>query len=353
MAGALSEQQPVITPDTSVDSGTLHQWLHSGDPRLISWAADFARRRHDAKIIAEMPALLEHWAIPAMMDKESQSSQRRAVTAVLDTLIQENVQVSIPAIETVAESFPAQAVILIGRLPLDASRTTLNDWTYEATGPWGGRTLARIAFMMLAKDPKPEIVGRVVAESEEELQVFAGSGDAGESVVALGACGDYVGRDVSSGWPQIYTYVLVENDPQTKTLSVIDLDGDRIASRRFEENRGWGSCYGVAWLNSATRHRLIAYWLGVHEKDMLWQPVERAAIRWTNQAAYEQQLGALVEAQRKKLQATVTSLQQRGLLREGQAVTLTGGNIVPAVPRLIVHVQCDIEPCPLTNSNYR
>jgi hypothetical protein len=59
--------------------------LHSGDPRLIAWAADFARRNHDQKIIGEMPALLEHcpfrWAYGG-----HKSQSVAAVTAVLDML---------------------------------------------------------------------------------------------------------------------------------------------------------------------------------------------------------------------------------------------------------------------------
>jgi hypothetical protein len=64
---------------------------------LISWAAEFA------------PAATNGY--------QSQAAQRRAVMAVLDTLIQENVQVPIPVIGAVAGSFPSQAVILIARLP--------------------------------------------------------------------------------------------------------------------------------------------------------------------------------------------------------------------------------------------
>jgi hypothetical protein len=36
MTGAVHAQQPLITSETSVDSEILHQWLHSGDPRLSS-----------------------------------------------------------------------------------------------------------------------------------------------------------------------------------------------------------------------------------------------------------------------------------------------------------------------------
>jgi len=353
MTSAVSAQHTFITPETAVDSSTLHQWLHSGDPRLVAWAADFARRAHNAEIVAEMPALLEHWAIPqAIGDGDSQAAQRRAVTAVLDTLIQENVQVSIPAIASVAELFPAQAAILIGRLPFSESRVTLEDWTYGETGAWTGRTLARIASMMLAKDPGSSrsvfldrnhdqvgFVASVVADSEEELQVTVASAKTESVGTGSSTCGDSFGRKLAPGWPQVYSYGLEENDPQVSVPVVVDLDGDRIVSIRAEENGGWGSCYGVQWPDPSTRHRLIAHWLGVTDKEMSWQPVEGFTIVWTNKTEYQRQLGEITEAQREKLHATVDALRQRGLLTEREAAMVT--------PRLIVSVQCEIKPCPL------
>jgi len=143
VACALPAQEPLITPATPIDDNILHQWLHSGDPRLIAWAADFARKTRNAKIVAEMPELLEHWAIPQVLgDTDSRAAQVSAISAILDTLIQENAQVPIPAINAIAEVLPAQAAILIARLPLSESRATLEDWTYGETGTWTGRTRA-------------------------------------------------------------------------------------------------------------------------------------------------------------------------------------------------------------------
>jgi hypothetical protein len=351
LAGAVQAQQPLITPETPVDSGILHQWLHSGDPRLIAWAADFARRTHDAKIVAEMPDLLEHWAIPrAFGYGDSQTAQRRAVAAVLDTLIQENLQVPIPAISAVAESFPAQAAILIGSLPLSESRVTLDDWTYGELGSWTGRILARIASMMLAKDPGPSrvswngeyvgFVASVVASSEEVLQISVVSPSTLEGGTGTSACGDSLGTELSPGWPQVYTYRLREVDSQSGAPIVVDLDGDRIVSIRAEENGAWGSCGGdVELLDPSTRHHLIAHWLGVKDKEMSWQPVEEFTIVWTDKAAYQRKLGQIVEAQREKLHTTVEALRQRGLLTDREAAMVA--------PRLIVKVDCEIKPCPL------
>jgi hypothetical protein len=350
LASALLAQEPLITPETRVDYGILHHWLNGTDPRLIAWAADFARRRHDTKVIAEMPALLEHWSIPHAYDGgESQASQRRAVAAVLDTLIQAKAQVPIPAITAVAEFFPAQATILIARLPLSESRATLDDWTLELTGGGSGGTLARVASMMLAKDPgrsrsfwnqeQMGFVASVIAASEMDLRITVSSDHSVRGLGGTGGCGDFIGRALAPGWPQVYIYDLVENDPQAPAPIVVDLDGDRIASRRFEENRPWGSCNGVERLDPSTRHRLIAHWLGVQEKDVSWQPVEGFTIMWTEKAAYQRRLGEITEAQREKLHATVEALRQRGLLTDGEAATVS--------PRLIVTVQCEIDPCPL------
>ena len=340
------ENDPAITPEMQVDSATLQQWLHNGDPRLAAWAGDFARRNHDATILAELPSWLGKWPIPlGAGDGKSVS----AANAVLDALIQENAQVPVSTIVAIAPRFPAQAAILISRLPLSESRSALGDWTLNNGGSWASGTLARIAFMMLAKDPELKgapsresfgVVARTVADSENKIQIMVrppgsiGGGSGGSAF-----CGDSLGATTVDGWPRIYAYDLVENDSGTGAMTVVELDGDRIVSRRLDENAGWGSCYGVKPLDSATRHRLIAFWLGVRVVDMSWQPIESFTIVWSDRAGYDAELGKIVEGQREKLKATVQTLQQRGYLTESAASGLT--------PRLIVTVDCEIDPCPL------
>src|SRR6202789_1074439 len=94
-AGSIGAQQPTqelvqdpaqgqaITPEMQVDGATLQQWLHSGDPRLAAWAADFRRRNHDATILAELPSWLEKWPVPVgAADGKSASAEN----AVLDSV---------------------------------------------------------------------------------------------------------------------------------------------------------------------------------------------------------------------------------------------------------------------------
>lgn len=337
-------QQPEIAPDMQVDESTLRQWLHGDNPRLVAWAADFARRNGDAKIIAEMPDVLQHTPMPPDEGGCGEQDEHcRALESILDALIQGNATVPISTIRAVMHAFPAQAAILISRIPLSESGDTLRDWTASGTGPWFG-SLARIATVLLAKDPSVSLVSSVVAASKEELDVTIKLRNTKDTIIGTGRCGDSIGTALAHGWPAVFVYALEETNPVNNldqaNIEITNLEGDRIVAFRRQENLGWGSCGDVEIepLDSVTRHRLIAYWLGVADKDMAWQPAKRFTIVWTGKAAYEQRLGQIVETERAKLSATVQTLQQKGLLPEGE---------IGVMPQLVVNIQCDISACPL------
>jgi len=182
-------------------------------------------------------------------------------------------------------------------------------------------------------------VANVVAASEEELWIAVRSDNAIEGPGESAGCGDWPLSEIPNGWPETYTYDLVENDPEARTPCLVDLDGDRIVFRRWPEHARGGSCNAVAGLDPTTRHRLIAYWLGVHDREMSWNAFEPFTIKWTGKAAYQLQLGKIIESQREKLHATVDALCERGLMSEDEAKAFA--------PRLVVTVQCEITPCPL------
>lgn len=347
LAAAISAQQPAVTPDSPVDSATLHQWLHGSDLRLVAWAADFARRRNDTALLAEMPAALENIAMPPPYGGDQTASDRRdAILSILDALIQTNTPVPAPTIEAFAQSFPEEAVILSSRLPIGDSRMTLQSWIQSGDG-WPGPTLARVAAMLLAKHPEGaylfrdqqrlSFVASIIDASEEDLHITIRSSGQWGSGFGGGACGDSLASAPPPGWPIAHAYFLEENNQQSGDLVIVDLGGDVITARRREAHGGWGSCFGIEGLNAVTRHRLIAYWLGMHAIDMPWQPREDRTIVWTDEAAYQRQLGAIIEDERRKLAQTVAALRRRGLL----------GADEPAMPRLVVSIDCDISPCPL------
>lgn len=350
-------QQPVIAADTPVDTSTLHQWLHSGDPRLIAWAADFARRNHDATILAEMPDWLEHWPmLPPFRPPEWESRRQNwlATATVLDALIQDNASVPLSAVNTVAVEFPIHAAVLISRRSLTETRPVLEQWARGAGAHANNqRLLARVALMMLAKDPGPStgfwyedafqplgFVGSVVDSSQVKLQITVNSSGVAPGLLGGAACGDSMARKPDPGWPAVYDY-LVQEPPAVGGVTIVDLNGDRLSAWRYESNgAGQSGCHGTGWLDAHyIFHELIAFWLGVKPQDMTWWPVQNFGIKWTSKAAYQQQVGEIIESEREKLRATVATLQQRGFL------TADKGAVV--MPKIVVTVDCDMKPCQL------
>jgi hypothetical protein len=101
LIAVVQAQEPVITPDTLVDSATLHQWLYSNNPRLIAWAADFARRNHDATLVAQMPGWLESWPMPSAYDEASWPAQQERGLAARPVLaVAQSTRVAGEAIES-------------------------------------------------------------------------------------------------------------------------------------------------------------------------------------------------------------------------------------------------------------
>lgn len=360
IVSGLSAQQPVITPETPVDSATLQKWLHSGDPRLITWAADFSRENHDAAVLAEMPEWLEHWPMPPMYaDADWQAGKKQEIAkvpilAVLDALIQDNAKVSLSAINTIATAFPGQAAILMARHPLSESRQSLEQWTRAARGTSSQRFLAKVAFLLLAKDPasasgfwsEPEwwqvgFVASTVGSSELKLQILVSADGEIPPLIGGAMCGDSAGRKPSPGWPKVYNYLILENEPDPRQPVVVELNGDRLSLVRYESNGvSEGGCHSSGWLDpNYIWHNLIAYWLGIKPEDMPWQPEMTVGIKWAGKAAYQRKLGEIVESERQTLRGTVASLRKRGLLTDDEASGIA--------PKIVVTVECKMKPCPL------
>lgn len=348
----LPAQQPEITPDMHPTTSTLHEWLESGDPRLIAWAADFARRTHDASLLAKMPSFLEHAPMPATTGARWGYEYRHSLEAILNALIDEHVPVSTQTVRAIAAEFPAQAAILALHLPantpsqLREQSDLMNQWFRNGENGYGTPMLTRIAAMHLAEEPTPEFVEQIVTRSELRLEISIVEPGHGFGASLGSSCGDNIGLPLDKGWPQVYTYHLSEHsEPTTKTMEyetqLLDLAGDRIVFERTHENAPWGACTGVIVepLNSTTRHRLIAYWLGKTSTDMLWQPQEKEFITWENRHDYEQELSNIVEARRGALTASVDALVARNLIRKDHAGE--------AQPRLVLNIACRISPCPL------
>jgi hypothetical protein len=273
---------------------------------------------------------------------EEQAAQRRAVLALLDVLIQENVQVSMPVIRSVAEKFPAQAMLLVEKVPLTNSESTLTDWTFNRDGIVSG-TRAHAAAMILAKAAKSFFVYRILDGFTQHVTIHIVSPGMGVGGETGGSCGDSGSLPPTPGWPEVYAYGLLENsaDSEGKTsrsIPVVNLGNHIIEAERYAENRGWGGC-STRQSDAVFRHELIAYWIGMKPQDMAWQPDQSFTIVWSTKRAYEQQVGSLIEASRAAMSSTRLKLEHRGLLGEQE--------IDGTFPQIAIKVECDIAPCPL------
>ncbi len=338
----------VITPDSRVDTPTLHAWLHSGDPRLVAWASVLAERTHDAVILSEIPDVLYRWVLPLPSSPgEANAAQRRAAMAMLDTLIVEGGTLPARTLQVIAPGLPAHALMLAARMPSHDSEWILTQWTANRNGGWSGETLARVAAMLLAQPLREasfnsgpsglRIVAETVSLAEDHLEIHVRSASMGLGHGGSGACGDSVARPVNEGWPEVYTYSLDESLSPSQDTTLVALDKDRITWRRQKENGGGGSCNGVDPLNPVTRHRILAYWLGLDTAAMPWFPFQQREILWHSQADYDMQLGRMVDDETRTLRGTVNALYAKGLLSSADA----------AMPLLRIDVLCDIDPCPL------
>jgi hypothetical protein len=349
---------------SSPDASTLRQCLHFGDPQQVAYAASLAGSKADLSLLAELPAILGARSLP------QNEEGRRATEVILDTLIQQHVSTPLSVIESVSFEYPAQAAVLITRLPFPEAVPTLLRWSSLGdargsfsrvpTGDANGIRLARVAVSVLASNPKatiaaepagaPNFVGNLVSASELSLavEVFPPDQPHGGLPGGLLSCRDY--DDVFHpepaplamlGWPPVYTYRLQEeySSPQPESISIPGEDG--LIVRRILADHPDPGCFRVKPLDQDIRHRAIASWLGLKPGEMKWQPLELPGIAWTDQKAYEAQLGAITNSAFKRLRATTHALEQKGLLNHWDAGIVT--------PRLTVQVLCRISPCPIAS----
>jgi hypothetical protein len=231
---------------------------------------------------------------------------------------------------------------------LSESRRTLSEWAADMQPGWQGHLLARVAVMLLANDPRgvrlPQLgldnslVAFITGGAEEELVITLLKPGGIRAGHGGGTAGDMGMGSMPFGWPIVYGYGLEETTAKDQRATLVVLGEDRIASERYASTSS-GSWSSVEPLNARTRHRLLAFWLGIPAQEMTWQPRVFRDVYWKGRAAYQRQLGSIVEAERAKLRVTVSELKQRGLLTDAEAAEV--------MPGLQVTVHCEIKPCPI------
>jgi hypothetical protein len=310
-----------ITVDTKATPKDIHEWLGSGDPRLVAWGAYFAREKADTSAVAPMLQLAEGWMTPDDAQNTLVRFRIDAMSEVLDALIQRKLRVPPAVLNAIASSFPRQAMILASRLPLDEAKPILMSW-YERRNSKDNPVIARIAAMMLGKAPPPGFAASVLAESEESLEVTvesqSGTGFS-YGYEATGACGDSMGFSPPERWPPFFDYGIEETTRFDHDPVIVEVGDDRITFHRIALSKGSGSCAFPGPLNAETRHRLLAEMLGVIEKKMPWDVRQDASIFWESREQFTSELKSRVASEEAKLHLTVEALYAKGFLTRAEA----------------------------------
>ena len=338
-----------ISHSAPASEAQLQEWLESGNPKLISWAATLARERHDAAFIARLPDWLHRSALITDSEYAPNRRDRRAYDAVLDALIRgdDTAEVEFLDLQELTRVFPAQAFLLVNRLPADKQLAILKEWFSLANLSNTRSGISHLAAMRLAQwpTPVPGFAARILTESEEQLTIILQSRQTKFFGVGTGGCGDSMAQQPEPGWPVVYTPTIEEGPNSLSGQPLITLDDDRVSYRWVEENSPGGSCAGLTGLDQAARHQILAHWLGVRESAMGWHADMSATIVWSTQKAFEAALGDIVSKQQDAFSATVEALAQRGLLSKSEASY--------SRPKLVVRLMCNISPCPIANSATR
>jgi hypothetical protein len=262
---------------------------------------------------------------------------------LLDTVIQENADVSIPEVRSVDREFPAQALLLIKRVPRNAAESTLRDWALGSKNRITDAR-ARAAAMLLAEKPDPSFVYEIANGVEQHLTVHIMPSGMGIGGSIGSSCGDSGPRTPDPHWPVVYDYTLTEHDEPMVgpgVIPIVSIGQHSIGALRLEIDRAGGGCSRPR-SDAEFRHELIAYWLGMKPDAMPWQAEDTFAIVWATQSAYQRELGRLVDKQRAKMLDTFEQLRERGLLdRNGAGLP---------DPHVVVTIQCEINPCPLSKA---
>ena len=342
LAPPLSSQ--TITHETAATNEQLTAWLHSGDPRLIAWAATLARERKDTTFIALLPDWLEQSRLIRDYGYSPAQEDSRAYDAVLDALIRGSDQQTVEpnVLSELGRNYPIEAFLLLERLSPDQELPVLKEWFSTSDLDMQYAALAELAAMRLAQWPTavPGFAARILNESEEHLTIeLRARADEHDVASGTNSCGDTLARAPTPGWPVVYLAVAEQSLNSKSDTTLLTLDDDRVSYRWVPENSRGGSCAFLQPLNLRTRYEIVAHWLRKTPQATSWRLENQVTVVWTTTAAFEAAVGRATEQEQANFTSIVEFLLQSGLLSTNEAAWVR--------PKLTISVVCHIKPCPI------
>lgn len=227
---------------------------------LIAWGAYFAEKRDDAAGLSLIPALLKQQLpsegeFQATTYDEATYAQRKEMAELLHVAITTGGTVEAEDLAQLDQRFPVQALVLAARLPVKARSPLLLRW-YGTQDKTERMTLVPASAMLLAQDPSEGFAASVVQDTKAYLH-----------------------------------------------LAVIF----------------FGSSSHCGPVPPDFHHPVLSQMLGIPESSMAWQRFSTHDIEWKDTGQFLDSVHHRFNAERKALDATVTSLFARGLLTPQEA----------------------------------
>lgn len=254
--GCAALAQESLAVPTQATSEEVYQWLQSDDPRMVAWGATFAAKNHDTSMAPYLARLAEEWVPlttayhedgsgPMWTDEEK--ARVRAMSCVLDALIQMHGTVSPGAIQKLTANFTGQALTLFAYMPEPERRTfaesvyaerqvgaeywpvsLVNERTRVPLLPGfddiehqsADGELIHVAAAILANDPPPGFVSSLLNETTMPLGIWVS--DRGFSPpIAMSGGGTFLATPQPKGWPEQWTYVVKEKWPKQQEAKTV------------------------------------------------------------------------------------------------------------------------------------
>lgn len=260
-ATGIAQEKCGLSAGSKLSADEIEILLESGNPTLTAWGAYFAGYSSNERVVTSMLRILERGVLSPPEGGLYLGPYRSCFSLpnadepwseILAALIHRHELVPPEVLSVIAARFPAQAVILAARLPMEEAAPLLEKWydlgaSYEKSRPGQGNIviLSRVAAMLMSKSPPPEFAATVLADSEERLIVSVVSEKPSLSpgpasiLASKGKCEDKYEPSLFptlDGEPPHLKYVIEENkhdksgDPEPDQI-LVTAGEDRITYR--------------------------------------------------------------------------------------------------------------------------
>jgi len=331
------DSQGQTSPDVHVipSETTLKDWLLSGDPRLVAWAAYDVLAARDRNLIPDLLALAAQWqpvsrpvsdtSVPTELSPD-QTDHRDAMLSVLDALIQMNVPVPADTLRALAPDFGNAVAVLLSRMSAEDSGPLSFEFYRSPTSHDYG--LEYVSAALLSLHPLPGFAADLVSsiKVDAHINVVLPGVKPGGVGIGCGAC--FVPDVLRDGWPATGQYTLTNEKSDGSLLLVAGIDP--IYAVRKQSAQYLGDCPRGVSMGPVERRRLVAEMLNIPPEAIEWQVSPYTTIEFQSLQQFDSDLMAFVEEQQDKYRETVAALAERDLLTPSEGDQ--------CLPELILHL---------------